>query len=264
MASPVIRPGQLLQNYRDVILVDAGIFGSGWWIKAGAARRFAPGARPAAIILTHGHFDHVGAVRRLAEEWDVPVYAHQDELPFLTGQQAYPPPDPAVGGGAMAALSPLYPRGPFDLGAFIHPLPADGHVPGMLGWRWVHAPGHSPGQVALFRDEDRTMLPADAFVTVKQESALAVLSQQPELHGPPAYFTPDWLSAARSVRALAALEPEIVATGHGVPLKGSEMRAALTQLATNFEEVAIPSHGRYVVNAPESMPETERRAELPV
>ena len=66
---------------------------------------FGHGNRPAAILLTHGHFDHVGALKTLAEEWDVPVYAHTLELPYLTGRSSYPPPDPSVGGGAMAAMS---------------------------------------------------------------------------------------------------------------------------------------------------------------
>ena len=101
------------------------------------------------------------------------------------------------------------------------PLPDDGSVPGLPGWRWVFTPGHAPGHVALFRDADRTLIAGDAVVTTKQESAPAVMAQRRELHGPPMYFTPDWVSAARSVATLAELEPEVVATGHGEPLRGA-------------------------------------------
>ena len=228
------------------VLIDTGLYGSAHRIREAAAERFGAGARPAAIVLTHGHFDHVGALRELAEGWDVPVYAHPLELPYLTGRSAYPPPDPTVGGGAMAALSFAYPKAPLDLGPRVRPLPEDGTVPGMPSWRWLHTPGHTAGHVSLFREADRTLVAGDAFVTVKQESVTAVLQQRPEVHGPPAYFTPDWAAAGASVRALADLEPEVAATGHGLPLSGPVMRAALHRLADDFERVAVPEHGRYV------------------
>ena len=179
----------------------------------------------------------------------MPVYAHPLEVPYLTGGAPYPPPDPTVGGGAMAALSWLYPRGPIDLGDRLATLPEDGTVPGMPGWRWVHTPGHSPGQVSFFRDADRTLIAGDAFVTVKQESALAVLTQYPEIHGPPMYYTIDWPAARRSVQALAALEPELAATGHGPPVSGPSLREALHELARDFDRLARPSHGRYAHEA---------------
>src|SRR5918992_1240748 len=91
-------------------------------------------------------------------------------------------------------------------------------------------PGHTPGHVSLFREVDRTLIVGDAFVTTKQESATAVLTQRPELHGRPAYYTPDWESARRSVQRLAALEPWRVATGHGPPMEGPEMLADLQKL----------------------------------
>ena len=228
------------------VLIDAGLPGSAPWIIGAAEERFGPWAQPSAIILTHGHFDHVGALHALLEKWDVPVYAHRLELPYLTGQSGYPPPDPTVGGGAMAALSRFYPCGPYDFGDRVQPLPPDGSVPGMPGWRWIHTPGHTPGHVALYRESDRTLIAGDAFVTTKQESAIAALTQRPEIHGPPAYFTPDWVSARRSVEQLLALEPLRVATGHGPPLEGEGMLHDLRQLARNFERLAVPRRGRYV------------------
>jgi hypothetical protein len=83
-------------------------------------------------------------------------------------------------------------------------------------------------------------------VTTKQESALAVLTQREHVNGPPAYFTPDWKSARDSVRELAALNPRIAATGHGVPMRDSVLRRQLSALAKNFDTLAVPRRGRYV------------------
>ena len=231
------------------VLVDAGVMGTAAMIRRAVAARFGEGARPAAIVLTHGHFDHVGALRELAERWNVPIFAHELELPYLDGRSSYPPPDPTVGGGLMSTLSRFYPRGPIDVRRWLHALPADGSVPGMPGWQWIHTPGHTPGHVSFWREADRALIAGDAFITTKQESAYAVVAQRPELHGPPMYFTPDWDAARESVRRLAALEPELVVTGHGRALEGPEMRRALHTLARDFDQVAVPEHGRYVGHA---------------
>lgn len=70
------------------VLVDAGLPGSATAILRAAQRRFGS-RRPEAIILTHGHFDHVGSIKELLQKWDVPVYAHPEELPFLRGEADY-------------------------------------------------------------------------------------------------------------------------------------------------------------------------------
>ena len=231
---------------RSWVLIDAGLPGTKGLIKSAAAERFGPDARPAAIIMAHGHFDHVGALEDLADDWDPPVYAHPLERPDLSGRAAYPPGDPSVGGGLMAALARLYPRGPVDVGARLQALLDDGTLPGMPGWRPIHTPGHSAGHVSFWRDVDRALIIGDALVTTAQESAYAVAVQRPEVHGPPMYYTVEWDKAATSVAQLAELEPETVITGHGVPMRGPEMRIALHRLARDFDRIAVPQDGRYL------------------
>jgi glyoxylase-like metal-dependent hydrolase (beta-lactamase superfamily II) len=227
------------------VLIDAGLRTSADEIVQCSEKRFG-NVPPVAIVLTHGHFDHVGSASTLAEKWDVPVYAHPAELPYLDGTASYPPPDPWVGGGIMALLSPLFPRGPIDLGKRLKPLPNDHSVPGMTGWRWIHTGGHAPGHISLWREPDKALLAGDAFITTGQESAYEVAVQKLEMHGPPRYFTPDWETARESVQELAALDPELVITGHGAPAKGPGMRAALNRLAREFDAVAVPKEGKYV------------------
>ena len=230
---------------RGWVLIDAGLPGSSEEIVAAAAHRFGVLSRPAAIILTHGHFDHVGTVAELAERWDVPVHAHPLEHPYLNGTAAYPAPDARIGGGLMTLAAPLYPRGPVDVSGRLRALPADGTVPGMPGWRWLHTPGHSVGHVSLWRESDRVLLSADAVITTAQESAYAVAFARTELHGPPMYFTQDWPSARRSVEMLAALEPEFLLSGHGLAVMGEPMRDALHRLAREFDLIAHPKQPYY-------------------
>ena len=231
------------------VLIDAGIPGTTKLIKNAVNDRFGENACPSAIVMTHGHFDHVGALKNLSKEWDVPIYAHQQELPYLNGTTSYPEPDPSVGGGMMAIASRFYPRGPIDVSQWLQPLPADGNIPGMPGWRWIHTSGHTKGHVSLWHEANRTLIAGDAFITTDQESAYAVATQKLEIQGPPMYLTPDWDSARASVRKLAALQPELVITGHGKALHGAEMREGLQALADNFDEIAVPESGKYVDNA---------------
>ncbi|MBS4172251.1 MBL fold metallo-hydrolase [Bacillus sp. FJAT-49736] len=230
----------------EFVLVDAGMPGSANQIISAAEDRFGEKCRPKAIILTHGHFDHVGAIIELIEHWDVLVYAHELEFPYLTGDKSYPEPDSTVEGGLVAKMSPLFPNEPIDLGKHIEKLPPDGNVPHMPGFRWIHTPGHSPGHVSLFRENDRALIAGDAFITVKQESLYSVLTQDLEISGPPRYLTPDWKAAKKSVMKLADLKPSVAVTGHGIPISGELLTNSLERLVQDFDSIAIPDYGKFV------------------
>lgn len=222
-------------------LIDTGLPWSASRIIRTVEDRYGKGARPASILLTHGHFDHAGSAKALADHWDVPIYAHRLEMPFLTGKSDYPPADPTVG-GALAFLSRGMPTKGQDLGNRVSLLPADGSVPGLPGWRWYHTPGHTAGHVSYFRESDRMLIAGDALATVNQESAVTMVTLTPELRNPPLPMTTDWRAARESVELLASLHPSAIAAGHGVPVTGPQLASSLQEFADHF---LPPSHGRY-------------------
>ena len=228
------------------VLVDAGMPKSGKEIIDVAEELFGIRKAPQAIILTHGHFDHVGSIVDLVLEWRVPVYAHPLEFPFLNGSQAYPEPDTSVEGGMLAKISKYYPNEPIDIHEALQALPPDGSIPFLPDWQWVHVPGHSPGQVALFREKDRLLISADAIVTVKQDSMYRVLVQKKEVCGPPVYLTTDWDAAYESVQRLVALNPSTMIPGHGTAMEGEALQEGLQRLVNEWKEVAVPDHGKWV------------------
>lgn len=230
----------------DWVLIDTGMPGSAERILDAAKERFGENNKPKAIVLTHGHFDHVGAVVGLVQTWNVPVYAHEAELPYLTGKLSYPKPDGSVEGGLVAKISPLFPNEPVDLGHHVEVIPSDGSIPNMPGWRWIHTPGHSPGHISLFREQDHSLIAGDAFVTVRQDSLYNVLTQELEINGPPRYLTTDWIAAKESVKKLEALRPAMAITGHGQPVSGDTLSKGLKKLVKEFDQISIPDYGRYV------------------
>lgn len=96
------------------------------------------GWRVEAIVATHGHFDHVGGMRRAKELWPVPVWMHTEAAPVAThcGDHALwfgvqcencPPPDHLLEHG-------------------------DTFTCGQLSFEIRHTPGHSPGGISLICD----------------------------------------------------------------------------------------------------------------
>ena len=227
-------------------LVDAGMPKSAKAIIQEAEKRYGVGTRPNCILLTHGHFDHVGAIIELIEHWQVAVYAHPLEMPYLTGELDYKEADPTVSNGLVAKMSPTFPNEAISLADWIQPLPADGSVPGLPEWKWLHTPGHTRGHVSFFRERDRALVVGDAFVAVQQEALYRVLVQEKQLSGPPKYLTTDWREAWASVRKLEELKPSVAITGHGVPLYGEELAVDLAKLAKDFDQLAIPKQGKYL------------------
>ncbi len=230
----------LVGNAQSWVLVDSGLSGKADKIRKAAENRFGPGARPNAIVLTHGHFDHAGSAKPLAQMWNVPVYAHPLELPYLTGRSSYPPLDPTAP-GFFSALSRLFPAQTADLQHLVSSVDMKNPLPGLHGWTCIDTPGHSPGHLSFYRESDGTLLAGDALTTLDLDTVSGVLTKKKKVSRPPVPATTNWPQAQDSVGILARLRPRIIAPGHGQPMANAQDE--LQALADNFP---IPTHGRYV------------------
>ena len=129
-----------------------------------------------AILLTHGHFDHVGAVKDLAAETGCPVYIHEEDL-------SLPP---------MITAGKLY---------YTHTY-AEGDTLTLAGLsiRVLHTPGHTPGCVCL--QTENALFSGDTL--------FAGSCGRTDLPGG------DWATIARSLKRLTQLETDLlVFPGHG-------------------------------------------------
>lgn len=94
------------------------------------------GLRPEAILLTHAHFDHLGAVASLVEALNLPVYLHPADLPLYQS---------AAQSAARWGLSVPQPPEPVD------PLAEGQNLDFGLGLEVLYLPGHAPGHVGFYR-----------------------------------------------------------------------------------------------------------------
>ena len=198
------------------VLVDTGIKQS-----ADVIARMLEGRRIQAIALTHAHADHAGAMKALADRLGVPVWCGaRDREAAETGRVVLAPAfrRPRLNSlvGATAG---------FD-GAPVARTLADGDALA-AGFTVLDTPGHSPGHVSFWREEDRTLICGDVFFNMH------LLTTIPGLRQPPQLFTTDPAENRRSERRLAALEPATAGFGHGPVLRGDaaeRMRAFVQTL----------------------------------
>lgn len=188
-------PWPVNAHYEDGLLIDAGYP----WSMA-ALRRGLAGRPVRRILLTHAHPDHVGCASTLARETGATLVAHRQDVPFLTGQAS-------LGSAPAWWLAALVhrPLGVWNLG----PVEAvdEGHREGP--WTVLHTPGHTPGHLALWDPERRTLLVGDLLVHAFGRVAPGV-----------PWFTLDLEERARSLRRLADLPARRLAFGHGPPWIG--------------------------------------------
>ena len=229
-------------------LVDAGWAGDGPRIQAAVGTLIGT-AKPVGILLTHDHPDHEGDALALAQQWDCPVWVSAQELPialrdFHAMLATAMPLDrwlvlPIMRAMGTGRRTQLFAR--TTLEPVVKTLDPTGPLPCLPDWVCIPTPGHTAGHVSFFRPHDRVLISGDALATIRIDTIRNLLARQRGLSVPPWYTTWDTQAAEHSVATLAALQPDVVAGGHGRPLKGPATAEAVAAFAAQLTDQRDPT-----------------------
>ena len=107
--------------------------------------------KPMAIFLTHAHFDHIGAVDELRDYYKIPVYVHEEEEEWLT--------NPKLNGSQF-----FMPKNAINVKNADHILKKEETIKlGEFEFFVYETPGHSPGSVSYYFEQDGFVVAGDAL-----------------------------------------------------------------------------------------------------
>jgi hydroxyacylglutathione hydrolase len=173
------------------------------------------GRELSAVALTHAHPDHQGVAAALCDERGATLACHADDVDAMEGRRAM--------SSDASAISKLISRRWSGPPRRVDRILNDGDE--IAGFRVIHAPGHSPGEVIFFRDSDRVAICGDVIRN------LSYATLRPVIGEPPDAFNSDTAQNRASIRKLAALDPSIILPGHGDAVTASgEFRRFVDQL----------------------------------
>ena len=215
----------LLEDASEVTVIDAGLPGYYRDIPRELALMGRTVDDVRALVLTHGHTDHIGFAERLRHQRQVPVSVHEADAALARGEV----PNPAKGYGPTR-LGPLLGFLWFTIlkgGLRVPKLQevatfGDGatlDVPGSP--RVILTPGHTPGSAVLHVASRNVLFVGDALATY----AVTTGARGPQV----APFTADAAQAVASLARLEDLAAELLLPGHGDPWTGG-VQAAIRQV----------------------------------
>ncbi|KYC95072.1 hypothetical protein B4102_1343 [Heyndrickxia sporothermodurans] len=107
--------------------------------------------KPIAILLTHAHFDHIGAVDMIRDTYHIPVYVHKKEAAWLS--------DPALNGSERFMMGKAVRQEPAD-----HLIDQESKLSiGSFSFDVFETPGHSPGSISFYVKELNVVFSGDAL-----------------------------------------------------------------------------------------------------
>ena len=154
------------------------------------------------IVATHYHFDHTGNAAALVERSGAQLCVYEDDVPYVEGRSPW-----LASQGPIGPLLDKFAPTPFAL--HVDRVLHDGEMlPFAGGLQVIHAPGHTPGHIALYAKERRTLFAGDSLMNTGG------------LHLPMSTTSHDMDQARRSVRRLVEFDFDIALPGHGEPILG--------------------------------------------
>ena len=200
----------LVEESGEVTIIDAGAPGL-WKLVPGELAAMGRSLDDVlAIVLTHGHTDHVGYAERARRERNWPVLVHEADEALAKGEVPNPAKQGKTRPGAIAsflwwALRHGLLRVPALTAVATYGDGATLDVPGAP--RVVLVPGHTPGSAALHLPAHDALFVGDAMATY----AVTTGERGPRI----APFTADSLQALASLARLEHLDARLVLPGHG-------------------------------------------------
>jgi glyoxylase-like metal-dependent hydrolase (beta-lactamase superfamily II)/predicted ester cyclase len=207
----------LIEDEGGVTVFDAGVRTMATAVRTAGVRL--GGIRR--VILGHADCDHRGSAAGL----DAPVYCHPLERSAAESPSAYR--DYWNFELLSNWAAPIFPKllSSWDGGALeIAGTVEEGEE--IAGFKVVHLPGHAPGLIGLYREQDRLALVSDCFYTLNVETGI-----RNEAHVPHPAFNYDTAQARESIRKLAALDPAVAWAGHTKPVSGTDVELQLQRAA---------------------------------
>lgn len=156
----------------------------------------------ASIIITHHHADHIGSLAILKEITGAKVMAHPADAPYIDGRLPQPI-TPRWLSKAPAPLRQLWATTPIAVDILVN---EGDELPIVGGIKILHTPGHTPGSICLFLQEEQLVIVGD------------VLANRFRLGLPAKAYTVDIAQEINSIKRVASLDFDIICFGHGSPI----------------------------------------------